>query len=125
MFPFFELQVGVPVAENVELRVSGLPFLLVNFLQIDLFYSYILSDTLRAYGGVGGDVGSVAFYDDGSIFGVHATAGLEYSLGSGIGLFGEMQPLYVLHAPEYLLSGDPDSGLGFFGKLNLGVNFHF
>lgn len=75
--------------------------------------------------GVGGDVGGIAFGDDESIFGVHATARVEYRLGSGIGLFGEAQPLYVLSAPECLLDSDPDSSLGFFGKLNLGVNFHF
>lgn len=123
--PLAGLQLGGPLTDNVELRVSGLVLVLANFVQIDILYTQDLSDTLRGYGGGGGDVGLIAFYDDGTILGVHATAGLEYGVGSGVGLFSEVQPLYVLHAPEYLLSGDPDSGLGFFGKLNLGVNFHF
>lgn len=123
--PLGGLQLGFPLLDDVELRVSSLVLVLANFLQVDVLYTQTLSDTLRAYGGVGGDLGGVAFYDDGSIFGVHATAGLEYGVGSGVGLFGELQPLYVLSAPAYLLGGAPDSGLGFFGRLNLGVNFHF
>lgn len=71
-----------------------------------------------AYFGLRADVGGIAFYDDGSVFGMHATAGLEVGLGSSVGLFGEVQPLY-------LFNSDPNSGLGFFGKLNLGVNVHF
>ena len=123
--PLGGLQLGFPLLDDVELRVSGLVLVLANFLQVDVLYTRTLSETLRAYGGVGGDVGEIAFYDDGTIFGVHATAGLEYGVGSGVGLFGELQPLYVLHAPAYLLGGAPDSGLGFFGRLNLGVNVHF
>lgn len=122
--PLPGLHLGFPVLGSVELRVSVLTLLIANFLQLDVLYIKNLTDTLRGYGGVGGDVGSIAFTDDG-VFGVHATAGLEYGLGSGIGLFGEVQPLYILEAPDYLLSGDPGSALGFFGKLNLGVNFHF
>lgn len=123
IIPLPGLQLATPVLDDVELRASLLTLLLVNFIQVDVLYTRDLSDTLRAYSGVGGDVGSI--YPDGSIFGVHATAGLEYRLGNGIGLFGEAQPLYVLNAPEYLLDSDPDSSLGLFGKLNLGVNFHF
>jgi hypothetical protein len=73
---------------------------------------------------VGGDLGSVAFYA-GRLVGLHATAGVEYYLGSGIGLFGEVQPIYVVQAPDFLLGSDPDSGSGFLGKLNVGINFHF
>ena len=118
-------QLGAPVLGDVELHVSLHTLLLANFVQVDVLYTRNLSDALRGYGSVGADVGSIAFYDDGSVFGVHATSGLEYELGSGGGLFGEVQPLYVLSAPEYAFGGDSDSGLGFFGKLNLGVNFHF
>ena len=121
--PLGGLQLGVPVLGDVELRVSGLTLFFANFLQVDVLYTRTLSDTLRGYGGGGGDVGST--YPDGTIFGVHATAGLEYGVGSGVGLFGEVQPLYVLSAPAYLLGGAADSGLGFFGRINLGVNVHF
>lgn len=121
--PFGGLQLGLPLLDSVELRVSVLPLLLINFLHVDVLYTRTLSDSLRGYGGVGGDVG--ATYPDGTIFGVHATAGLEVGVGSGVGLFGEVQPLYVLEAPAYALGGGPDSGLGFFGRLNLGVNVHF
>ena len=79
-----------------------------------------LTDTLRGYGGGGGDVGLIAFFDDGTIFGLHATAGLEYDLGSGIGLFGELQPLVVLKAPDI---GFENGSL--LGKLNLGLNVYF
>lgn len=122
--PLPGLHFRFPVHDSVELRVSILTSLLVNFLQLDVLYTAPLSDTLRGYAGLGGDVGEIALTEDG-IFGVHATAGVEYRLESGVGLFGEVQPLYVLEAPDYLLSTDLDSALGFFGKLNLGLNFHF
>ncbi len=123
--PLPGLHFGFPVLDNVELRTSLLSLILVNFLQVDILYTQNLSDTLRGYGGVGADFGGVALGDDTTILGVHATAGVEYELGSGVGLFGEVQPLYVLEAPDYLLSSDPGSALGIFGKLNLGINFHF
>lgn len=118
--PLAGLQLGGPIFDDVELRVSGFLLLLANFLQVDVLYTQNLSDTLRGYGGVGGDVGLVSFFGDGLAFGVHATAGVEYQLGSGIGLFGEVQPLFVLY--------DVGFGIGngnLLGKLNLGVNFHF
>ncbi len=74
--PLAGLQLGVPLLEDVEVRVSGFVLVLANFLQIDVLYTQNLSDTLRGYSGGGGDVGFIAFYDDGSIFGVHVTAGL-------------------------------------------------
>jgi hypothetical protein len=49
--PFAELQVGGPVADNVELRLSGLPFVLFNLLQVDLLYTQQLSEALRGYTG--------------------------------------------------------------------------
>lgn len=123
--PLPGLHLGFPILDSVELRVSILTLLLANFLQVDVLYTQNLSDALRGYGGVGADLGGVAIGDYATIFGVHATAGLEYGVGSGVGLFGEVQPLYVLEAPDYLLSSDPGSALGFFGKLSLGVNIHF
>jgi hypothetical protein len=70
---------------------------------------------------VGGELGlleAIINTEGGSFAGVHATAGVEYQLGSGIGLFGEVQPLFVLHEVGF--------GLGdFLGKFNLGINFHF
>lgn len=123
--PLPALQLGFSIFDNVELRGSFLTLLIVNFLQVDVLYTHHLSDTFRAYGGVGGDLGGIAFIEGGGVVGVHATAGLEFQLGSGIGLFGEVQPLYILQSPDYLLSGEPNSGLGFFGKLNAGINFHF
>lgn len=117
VFPFAELQVGGPVADNVELRVSVLPLVLANVLQVDLFYTKQLSEALRGYTGGGADVLLVAF-TEGPSFAVHATAGAESQLGSGIGLFGEVQPIYIVNAPY--------TGFGsFFGKLALGINFHF
>lgn len=118
--PLAGLQLGGPLADNVELRVSGLVLVLANFVQIDVLYTQNLSNTLRGYGGGGGDMGLIAFYDDGTILAVHATAGLEYGVGSGVGLFGEVQPLYILKTPDI---GFGSGGL--VGKLNLGVNFYF
>ena len=111
--PLAGLQVGGSITDNVELRVSGLVLVLANFVQIDVLYTQNLSDTLRGHGGVGGDAGLIAFYDDGTILDVHATAGLEYGLGSGIGLFSEVQPLYILKTPDI---GFGSGGL--VGKLN-------
>lgn len=118
--PLAGLQMGGPILDDVELRVSGFLLVLANFLQVDVLYTQNLSDALRGYGGVGGDVVQIAFYDDGLGLGVHATAGVEYQLGSGIGLFGEVQPLYVLKTPDIGFGTG-----GFLGKFNLGVNFHF
>lgn len=123
--PLVGVQLGTPVLANVELRASLLTALIAAVLQADVLYTQDLSDTLRGYGGVGADLGQVAFGDAQTFFGVHATAGVEHRLGSGTGLFGEVQPLYVLSAPEYAFGGDSDSGLGLFWKLNVGVNFHF
>lgn len=115
--PFAELQVGGPVADHVELRVSGLPLVLVNVLQADLLYTEQLTEALRGYAGGGADVLLVAF-TEGVSFAVHTTAGVESQLGSGIGLFAELQPIYLLNAPY--------TGFGsFFGKLATGVNVHF
>lgn len=124
VIPLPGFQFGGPVLDNVELRASLLTLLLANLFQVDILYTQDLSETLRVYGGAGGDAGSFAFYDDGSLYGVHAAAGLESRPGPVVGFFTELQTLYILHAPENLWSGDPNSSLGFFGKLNLGINFH-
>ena len=119
MFPFAELQVGGPIADNVELRVSGLPLILINLLQVDLFYTQQLAEALRGYAGGGADMLLVALAEFGSpAFALHATAGVESQLGSGIGLFAEVQPIFIVNA-AYTESER------FFGKLALGVNFHF
>lgn len=119
--PLVGVHFGTPVLDNVELRASFLTILFVGALQADILYTQPLSDTLRGYGGVGGDmVGYATFCDcDSQDFGVHATAGVESQLGSGIGLFGEVQPLF------FLTDVDGTGFDNFILKLNLGVNFHF
>ena len=97
--PLAGLQLGGPISEHIELRASGFVLVLANFFQVDVLYTHDVSDTLRAYGGGGGDAGLIAFYDDGSLFGVHVTAGLEYRPGRVVGFFAELQPFYILHAP--------------------------
>jgi hypothetical protein len=102
----------------VELRASFVTVLLAAVLQANVLYTQPLSDALRVYGGVGSDVMGHAFGDEG-YFGVHATAGVESQIGSGIGLFGEVQPLFLLTDVE-------GTGLdNFILKLDAGVNFHF
>ncbi len=116
-FPLVGVHFGAPVLDNVELRASLATVLLVGAVQADILYTQPLSDALRVYGGVGGNAMSNSFDDEGD-FGVHATAGVESQLGSGIGLFGEVQPLFFLTDVE---------GTGFESfilKLNVGVNFH-
>lgn len=54
----------------------------------------------------------------GPTFALHATAGVESQLGSGVGLFAEVQPIFVVNA-AYTETEK------FFGKLAIGVNFHF
>ncbi len=116
--PLVGVHLGTPVLDNVELRASFLTILLISDLQAEILYTRPLSDALRVYGGVGGDVMRNAFNDD-SDFGVHATAGVESQLGSSIGLFGEVQPLFFLTDVE-------NTGFeSFILKLNVGVNFHF
>ena len=125
--PFGGVQVGVTTVENVELRLSGLPILLVNVFQLDLLYTRRLAETLRGYVGGGGDIFQAAFADDGLAYAVHATAGVEANVGSGVGLFAEAQPTYVLNAPDRdvaLLLGN-EGAATFFGTLSLGVNVHF
>lgn len=119
--PLVGVHFGAPVLDNVELRASLATVLFAAALQADILYTQPLSDTLRGYGGVGGDmVGYASFCGcDPQNFGVHATAGVESQLGSGIGLFGEVQPLFFLTDVE---------GTGFDSfifRLNVGVNFYF
>lgn len=126
VLPLPGFQLGFPIQNNLELRASWITLLLINILQLDILYTQDLSDTLRIYGGVGGNLGVFFdFTESYSIYGVHATAGVEYQVGSGIGLFGEVQPIYISRALEYLIVGGVGSGLGFIGKLNVGINFHF
>lgn len=117
VFPFADLQVGGPVAENVEIRLSGLPLVVVNLVQLDSLYTQGFAEALRGYAGGGADVLlSNDPLPSGLTFGVHATAGVEYRTGSLIGLFAEVQPIFNLSEPE-------DERL--FAKLAVGVNFHF
>lgn len=116
VFPFAEVQVGGPVAENVELRLSGLPLVVVNLVQLDLLYTQGFAEALRGYAGGGADVLlSNDPLPSGLTFGVHATAGVEYRMGSLIGLFAEVQPIFTF---------EPEAER-FLGKLALGVNVHF
>lgn len=125
--PFAEVQVGGPMADHVELRLSGVPLVIANFLQIDLLYTQGLSEALRGYVGAGADVLPFSFPRAGLGSAVHATAGVEYGLGSGIGLFAEAQPTFVLNAPDTDFAdffGNAGSAT-FFATLALGVNVHF
>jgi hypothetical protein len=131
--PFGALQVGGPVADGLELRLSGLPLVLANAVQLDLLYTQRLTETVRVYAGGGGSFFSVVRFEispggrDGRAFSVHGTAGLETDVGSGIGLFAEVQPTYVLNAPdedvEVLFCNE--GAATFFGTLALGVRIHF
>ena len=118
VFPFFELQGGGPVAENVELRAAGLPLFIVNLFQLDLLYSEQLDAALRGYAGGGGDVLLIVFDQQDVNFAVHVTAGIEYRTGPVIGLFLEAQPIFVV-------SGADLGTEHVIGKLDTGVNFHF
>jgi hypothetical protein len=130
--PFGGVQVGGPVADNVELRLAGLTILLATVFRLDVLYTQPLAETLRGYAGGGGSVFQAAFAEggggrDGRALSVHATAGVEADVGFGVGLFAEVQPTYVLSAPD----GDVEILLGnegaatFFGTLAVGVNVHF
>lgn len=125
--PFGAVQLGGPIAENVELRLSGLTIILATVFQLDLLYTQPLTETLRGYAGGGGNVFLAAFAEDGVALAVHATAGVEADVGSGFGLFAEVQPTYVLNAPDEaaaLLLGN-EGAATFFGALTVGVNVHF
>lgn len=124
--PFGSLQVGVPVADNVEVRLSGLPLLLLNAIQLDALYTGKFSEALRGYAGGGVD-GFQSSFPGGLASAVHATFGVESLLGSGIGLFAEAQPIFVLSDPDEALAAffydaNPQT---FFVTFNLGVNLHF
>jgi len=125
--PFAELQIGGPIADHVELQLSGLPVVLFNLLQVDLLYTRQLSEALRGYAGGGADVLLFSLFEEGSAFAVHATAGVESGLGGGVGLFAEVQPTFVLNAPDadYALFFGNAGSATFFGTLALGVNIHF
>ena len=64
---------------------------------------------------------------DGRALTVHATAGVEADVGFGVGLFAEVQPTYVVGAPDRdieTLFGN-EGAATFFGTLALGINLHF
>jgi hypothetical protein len=54
--PLLGVHFGATVLDNMELRASFGTLLFVGALQADILYTQPLSDTLRGYGGVGGDV---------------------------------------------------------------------
>ena len=92
-----------------------------------LLYTQKLTETLRGYAGGGADILQIFFTEDGLGSALHATAGVEYGLGSGIGLFAKVQPTFVLNAPDTDFA-DTFGNAGaatFFGTLALGVNIHF
>lgn len=121
VFPLLGFQVGGMVVESLELRASVSTVLLFSYLQADVLYTRDVSDTLRVYGGVGGDVLVTTFSSLSPAFFVHPTAGAEYRLGGGLGLFGEVQPLFGF-------TGNPDTGSNApgleLGRLMLGINFY-
>ncbi len=111
----------------MELRLSGVPLVIANFLQVDLLYTQRLAEALRGYVGGGADVLPFSFPRAGLGSAVHATAGVEYELGGGTGLFAEAQPTFVLNAPDRDFAdffGNAGSAT-FFVTLALGVNIHF
>lgn len=109
--PLFGFQLGVSVADNLELRGTLDTVVLLSFAQVDLLYSVGFSDDLRGYVGGGPDVTFVDLFRYPSAA-VHGTAGLEYRTGR-VGLFAEAQPILPL----------PDLRTLF--KLGAGVNFYF
>ncbi len=110
--PLFGLQLGGPVANNLELRGTVDTIVLLSLAQVDLLYSEGFSDGLRGYIGGGPDVTFVDLFRYPSAA-VHGTAGLEYRTGS-VGFFAEVQPIVFLLDLQNPLF-----------KLGAGVNFHF
>lgn len=117
--PLVGVQLGTPLVDNVELRGSFSTILAANFAEVDIFYTQPLTDMLRGYSGVGVSYGG-ALLDTYLFYSVHATVGVEQHLGSGIGLFGEVQPVFVLAGPFQSYGVEP-----FMWKLNAGINFHY
>ena len=115
VIPLFGIQVGGPVAEQLEVRGTLDSVFFVTDLGLDLLYTFPVSGTtLEGYIGGGPDVIPLFINSSELWLAVHATAGLEYLTGS-VGIYGELQPLL------------PFFGVGatVFIKTRAGVNFYF
>lgn len=94
------VQVGLPVSPSVGLRAAlGSVILLDNGFSVDLLYSVAIQDDLKVYLGLGPDVTwqrtlSTVNADTFALDG-HGTAGIEYRLPYGLGLFAEVQTLLL------------------------------
>jgi len=114
--PLPSVQVGGPVAERVELRITLDSVLVINDLGLDVLYTFPIPDApLKGYVGGGPDVVWVLIAGGRPFLAAHATAGLEY-LTDNLGIYGELQPLLPVLGTE---------GTPVFLKLRAGVNFYF
>ena len=114
--PLPSVQVGGPVAQNVELRGTLDSLGIISVFGVDALYKFPVSGaSLGGYVGGGPDAVLAFIGGDNFILGLHATVGLEY-FTSSLGIYGELQPLI------------PVSGFNrapVLGKLRVGVNFYF
>lgn len=89
------LQLGVPVADALELRaaLSVAPLSDITF-GADALYRLPLSEDLHTYLGLGPDfiLERSLFSEPTFRFDLHGTAGLEFRLDYGVGVFGEAKP---------------------------------
>ena len=116
IFPVLSVQLGGPVAEDLQARGVLDTILLGNMLSGDLLYTPELSHEVSLTLGAGPHFTLVtAAGGGGAGFGAHALVGGVYRLSGGaIGIFGELRPT-VLYLASPTLHLD----------LRLGVNFYY
>lgn len=116
LFPVLSVQLGGPVAPNVEVRGVLETILIGNLLGADVNFVPKLSDELSlAFGGGPHFTLVAAAGGGGAGFGAHAQGGVVYRPnGGGVGIYGELRPTIL-----YLASPTLDL------QLRLGANFYF
>ena len=112
--PLLGLQLGGPVADDLELRGTLDTLIFLSNLGLELLYTFEVSPDVKGYAGGGGDFVYLFLPDllsEGG-FALHGTAGLELRTGT-VGFYGEVQPYTLVVAPTLAL------------KARTGVNFYF
>lgn len=116
IFPVLSGQLGGPVAENLEAKVTLETILIGTLLSVDLLYTAKLDDEVSLYLGAGPNVAVIFAAGGGGLgLGGHVEGGVLYRPGgSNVGLYAALRPL-VLFAENPQLDLHP----------RLGVNFYF
>lgn len=116
LLPLVSVQIGGPLSESAELRVTMDTQLSIGVISADVLYTLHPRPDLKVYLGAGPNF-ALVFPTTGIGVDLHGTAGVEYRLrgGQGIGFYGEVKPFIANSVVSNFL----------IYQLRGGVNVHF